>query len=154
MSICDELPERLQHICLGTVRKADGKAFTLEERKWIVGRRLKVDPETIELPESEIEDLPTALSTSRIGTILKEVINQKSGSQIPCGACKRAILQLNNMTSAEVQAQKSTIARDIVARAATQATKWYQRLLAHWAPELVAGEVEKWIDEACRVNDG
>lgn len=148
---CKNLPMRLREFCEGTAKKSDGSNFSLEYRKEIIARKLKVSPHEIELPT--INNFSYKKDVSRIGTILKEIIEKKNGESIPCADCKADMYTLNTMVSKDVLLNKSVLARKITERGAEKATKWYHRFAAKYTPTLVTKEIERWIEEACLIND-
>lgn len=147
---CEELPTVLRNICNGTARHSDGTPFSIEQRKEIISRRMRLPFSDVELPESKIEHRK---NVSRIGTILKEIIEKFNGEHITCRDCKKDVERLNTLSSKEVLLSKAELARTITSRGAEKATKWYHRMAAKYAAEFVAKQIEGWIEDACRMND-
>lgn len=148
-SICEKLPGHLRIICQEGKRHANGEAFTMEERKAVVARYLRIPESSFELAPSDVESLPSRLKKTDIGVILHDIISEKSDGPVACGECKNEMFRLNYMPMEQVLKEKSELAKRITGRAAERAAKWYQRLAAKWAPEFVAGQIEGWIEEAC-----
>ena len=93
------------------------------------------------------------VNLSSIGTLLKGIIFEKTGNDVPCSECLEEILRLNKMTSDEVRGEITELAFRIVSRSSSNAQRWYHRLAATLLPEFVAGRVQEWIKLACLMND-
>lgn len=146
---CSKLPNHLADICRGTHRKANGKFHSLEDRKLILSRYLRV-------PESEIEivDISPSRSSkppfdSGVGTRLHAIIERDTKGRIECSECRDEITKLNLMTVAQVLAIRDTLAKDIATRAKKKAPKFWQRWGATLAPETARAMAAAWITEAC-----
>jgi hypothetical protein len=151
---CSQFPGRLKEICEGSAKKSNGKPFSIRERKTIIGKRLSLNLEEgeISLIHSNRFD-PNKPDVSFIGTILHEIIRDRTGNEIPCSDCLREIKRLNTMTSQQVLSEVDSLSKKITERSKKNAQKWYQRLAATYLPELVQWEVKKLIREACEKND-
>lgn len=143
---CSQLKGHLKGICDGTHRKADGRAHSLEQRRQILGRYLRVDASEFDLP------MPVGAPKiqSDIGTRLHGIIEREAGAKIECSECRDEVTRMNLLTSEQVQAQRETIAAGIVERGKLKAPKFWQRWGAKLAPGLAMQQALAWIDEACQ----
>lgn len=144
---CSQLKGHLRDICEGTHKKANGRTHTLDERRAIVGRYLRIDASQAELP------MPATASRiqSEIGTRLHAIIERDAGAKIECSECRDEVTRLNLLTVEQVQAERESIAAGIVDRAKKKAPKFYQRWGAKLAPGVAKLHALAWIDEACQV---
>lgn len=149
-SLCEQLPGHLRIICQEGKRHADGRAFTMEERKAVVARYLRIPESSFELTPSNVESLPSRLHKTDVGIILHDIIAEKSDGPIACGECKNEMFRLNYMPVDQVLKEKEALAKRITSRAAEKAAKWYHRMAATCVPDLVARQIEGWIEEACQ----
>lgn len=104
------------------------------------------------------DDTPVVRSAApkhaRIGDELSKIIERETG-ETPCRACGDEIARLNGMGVEQVRTEKTSLAEKLVVRAQTKKHAWYDILgkarawAAAVAPQMVAAEIEKWIEEAC-----
>lgn len=90
---------------------------------------------------------------SEIGNLLKQIIKEKTGNDVPCSECKQEIERLNTMTSSEVLSEIDALAGRIIERSKNKAQKWYQRVALTYLPDFVTPKVKDWIRLACTMND-
>lgn len=90
----------------------------------------------------------TPALVSSIGDRMRGIIEREIGSSIPCGACKKHIASLNQMTVRVARQNKAAIVEQIADRAQSTAPKFWQRLAIKVDRTLNAGETERRI-EAC-----
>jgi hypothetical protein len=137
----------LKAICNGTHRKADGSFHSLDDRRIILSRYLRIDVSGI-----EIEQKPPAqmkVFNSEIGTRLHAIIERVTGGRIECSECRDEVTKLNLMTAEQVQVEKEAIATGIVNRGKKKAPKFWQRWGAKLAPGIAKQQAVEWIDQAC-----
>jgi len=130
---CSKLPGHLKAICDGTHRKADGTFHSLDDRRIILSRYLRVDVSSI-----EVEAKPAAqikVFNSEIGTRLHAIIERDAKAKIECSECRDEVTKLNLMTADQVMNDINAIADGIVRRAKKKAPKFWQRWGATLAPE-------------------
>lgn len=80
-----------------------------------------------------------------LGDRVAEALERLSGDSISCGACKREVLELNRLDSAELIESAPALAERIATRAAKIAPSWWQRWGATLAPGLAANQIEAVI---------
>lgn len=144
---CSKLPAHLKAICDGTHRKADGSFHSLNDRKNILSRYLRVDISAVDIePKSQPS---IKVFNSEIGTRLHAIIERETNGKIECSACRDEVTKLNLMTAEQVMSEINSTADGIVKRAKKKAPKFWQRWGATLAPDIAKARVIGWIEEAC-----
>jgi len=143
---CSQLSGHVRAICEGTHKKATGRTHTLEERREIVGRYLRIDASQIELP------MPASAIRvqSDIGTRLHAIIERDVGAKIECSDCRDEVTKLNLLTAEQVNAERESIAIGIVNRGKDKAPRFWMRWGAKLAPGVAKLQALAWVDEACQ----
>jgi hypothetical protein len=144
---CSKLPNHLKSICDGTHRKGDGSFHSLDDRRNILSRYLKLDISHIDIEEKSTAQIK--VFNSQIGTRLHAIIEREAGCKIECSECRDEVTKLNLMTPQQVLSGVDGIASGIVARAKKKAPKFWQRWGAALAPEIAKARAIDWIEEAC-----
>jgi hypothetical protein len=145
---CSELTGHLRKICDGTHRRSNGRFHTIDERREILSRYLKVRVEEIQIQES------TGLLQvkSDVGTKLHDIIERDAG-RIECGECRDEVTRLNLLPVSEVLSEIESIAMGIVERGKRKAPKFWQRWGATLAPGIAKLQAMSWVREACGMED-
>lgn len=90
---------------------------------------------------------------SRIGSFLHIIIKRETGVEVPCSSCKLEIDHLNGMTPNEVRSDMARIVDGILDRSRSTAQRWYQKLAVKYVPLLVGKTIQKWVEEACKLEE-
>jgi hypothetical protein len=91
---------------------------------------------------------PSTNAPKGIGSHLIDIIANRWGA-IPCGDCKRAARQLNELTPDAANAKRAEIIGDIYSRL-SQLPKWWQRWGARLAPGIAKQRIGDMLDEAIK----
>jgi hypothetical protein len=145
---CSDLTGHFRSICDGTHRKVNGRAHSMDERRDILSRYLRVDIELIQ----ELEEVHASSMKSDVGTRLHEIIERDAG-RIECGDCRDEVTRLNFLSASEVLAEIEPISDGIVSRGKRKAPKFWQRWGATLAPGIAKQQAMSWIREACGVDE-
>jgi len=132
---CVHLKGRLRDLCEGV--GFDGRPNPSQDASDAYRAKIGLTPIVVESPGAVVyvpkpkkpkripkTPLPPLKPTvSKIGTRLARIFAEKVAA-VPCGDCKNAIVRLNQMTVAEVQAGRDKIIADILSRAARATPTW------------------------------
>jgi len=143
---CTKYKGRLRDLCEG--RGRNGRPNPSQRAIDAFAAKEHLMPATAE----ETPAVAKKPDVSSIGTNLAKIFKDEIAA-IPCGECKQRIAKLNQMTAAEVQADRVNIVTNIASSAARNAPSWWQKILVVADQALGTGFTEDFIgtclDRAC-----